>query len=762
MDFIELIRKNPKKAIAFIIIISFIFVSIISFKGIKYKFEEENLLPNNKVVKANEEVLKEYENYYFVPVLIKSLDGNILNKENLLEILKIEKNINESLNAKSFSIADIIADAFLISKNKSINYENKIEEIKERSNEDIKNLLQIILKFTPKDYISIFLSKDFNGTKAKATFIEFSLNGSLIFNDKRAFEEEKKIRSLLKGKYIEATSLGGQLITNEIMKENRKSISLLLPISFALVVIVLIFIYRSIFELFTSFLILGLSIIWVYGFGAVLGYQLNPISTAIPVLLVGIGIDYSIHLILRIKEGKNEKIVISALLLSTLTTAIGFLSNTISSIPLLKQFGILSSFGILSCFIITIFLVPAFDEIKKFKRIKERKIITNVFSSVIEKTNKHSFFSIIIISLITTIMFLSSLNLKATYDIKDFLPKNLKISRDARYLIKNFNFSGEVDILIKGNVSSPHLLMKIKNSIDEMKDDKYIIKIGKKPDIESILSLMHDYATNDSFLDLRYNKTFAEMYNKYMENDLPKKNTTSRDIIKLFDWIYCHGGKYVLHKKNGHYDGCVLRIRVSTHGKKEIIKKVYNEIREDIKNEDWLITGSVITGYIVMESLQKSQIDSIILAIIFSFFVMEIIFIRKYKSYVLSFISLLPVILSSIWILGTMELLGKNLTITTITVASISIGLGIDYSIHMTNEFMYYRKPCNAVRNIGYALLASVLTTILAFFLLSFSFLPPLKTFGILISISILYAFISCLFILPIFLGIWNKFTKFR
>ncbi|MCD6573902.1 MAG: MMPL family transporter [Thermoplasmata archaeon] len=753
MDLVDSIRKKPRFAIAIVLSITMIFSLSILFNGIKYEFNEESFLPDNDVVRANKEVLTEYEDYYYVVVLAKSRDGNILNKEDMLEILEIEKKVNESLNAKSFSFADFISSIFLMNENKEINYENRIEVMERKGNEDIKQLLHFLSKIIPSSYLSIFLSNDFDGEKANATIIQFSLNSSLIFNEKEALEKERIIERIIseeKTEHIEAIVLGGKIIEEDIMRANKKSIAILLPLSLLLVIIILLLTYKNLWEVAISLIILFLSILWVYGVASIMHFSLNPISASIPVLLAGIGIDYSIHMILRIKEGENEKIVFSALLLSTITTAIGFLSNVVSSISLLQQFGILASFGIFSCFSITILLVPSIDELKNFEKVEKTKFVRNVIVKMVKKASHHKTATISAIFLVTAFLFISSLNLTSEYDIKDFLPKNLKISRDARYLISNFNFStGEIDVLIKGNVTSAHLLHEIKSSVDNI-SDSHIVKI------ESILSLMHDYATNDSIFDLNYNESFSEMYSKVMENDLPKKNATYEEIKELYDWIYKHG-RHVLHK-NAKYDGTLIRIHVSTKGEKKEVEKLYEKVKKGIRiDEKHIITGSTITAYVVMNAFQKSQIESIILALILSFVVMSIVFIKKYGSVILAIFALIPVILSTIWILGTMSILGISLTVTTITVASISIGLGIDYSIHVVNEFATHREIERVAKNTGHALMASAMTTIFAFALLSFSLLPPIKTFGFLISLSILFAFLASMFVLPLLLDIIKK-----
>ncbi|RLF44380.1 MAG: hypothetical protein DRN17_04560, partial [Thermoplasmata archaeon] len=268
--------------------ITIIFLSIIVTRGIHYEFEEENFLPENETVKANEEVLNEYTNEYMIPALVKSKDGNILNKTDLLEILYMEKRIYESTGAEPLSVADIIASVFL-SSNISIDYEEKIKGIENISNEDIIKLFNF--PFFPKGIVSILLSKDFDekNITAEATVIKVSLNGSLYKDDERALEEERKVKEAAGGSYefIEPYILGGKLIEEEILQISTESLSIILLLSILFVIIVLFLIYRSILDVVLSLLSLAIAIIWTYGFASALNYSLNPLTMAIPVLLTG-------------------------------------------------------------------------------------------------------------------------------------------------------------------------------------------------------------------------------------------------------------------------------------------------------------------------------------------------------------------------------------------------------------------------------------------------------------------------------------------
>jgi predicted RND superfamily exporter protein len=108
-----------------------------------------------------------------------------------------------------------------------------------------------------------------------------------------------------------------------------------------------------------------------------------------------------------------------------------------------------------------------------------------------------------------------------------------------------------------------------------------------------------------------------------------------------------------------------------------------------------------------------------------------------------------------------MSLFKIPLTITTVAVSSLTIGLGIDYSIHIAYKFLEGKDSISSISRTGSALFGAALTTIAAFGLLSFSPLPQIRLFGMAISVGIVYSFILCAFILPILLQYWKSLRHF-
>jgi len=618
--------------------------------------------------------------------------------------------------------------------------------------------------------------------------------------------------------------MGNQISNNEIQKAAFDSMEILLPIAFGLVIIILAIIYRNGLDMLFSLLALVFAIIWVYGFGSAIGYTFNPMTTAVPVLIVGLGIDYGIHITMRyreeIKSGKKIRTAVAititsvgmALLLATVTTVAAFLSNLASPIGLLAEFGVLCAIGIIGSFVTMTTFVTACRQLRDLSKAKKsmqqkstdtnrkannRKnrvkdfgvgILNRTISSGAVAAEHHPLIVVILVSVITVGAGVGAFSLETTFKFEDFLPEDMEITQDLNYLLNEFDIAGgqaqQVNILVKGDITNPGLLEGLTETIVNLRDTEYIIKNLDQPEVKSLLSVMVDWATNSTYqglYDSSFDPAFKVLYSATFNTDgTMKPGTTNEDIKTLYDWLYSNPKsakitQSVLHKNNkGLYDGTVLWISVDIESDNdEQIENLYQELKNDknpldTQTQTSIITGESIVMKVVMDSLNESQIRSLIITIIMSFFILTFVFWFRRHSLILGAITLTPLIFCVIWTLGTMFVVNIPLNMMTITVASLTIGLGITYGIHITHRFLEDLENAktidmacqNTVIHTGTALFGAATTTIAGFGILVFALMPPLQQFGAITALTILYSFLSSVFILPTFLVMWAKWKK--
>ncbi len=205
-----------------------------------------------------------------------------------------------------------------------------------------------------------------------------------------AFAEDLAAAELPEGYSAGAFSLG--LIfssTGDFTDE----IARMFGLAFAIIIVVLLFnfwvrvrgaggtrraVRRTLADTFLTLLTIIIAIAWMQGIGVLLGPDylgvigpFNELVQILPILIIGLGVDYGIHMTSRYREeitAGNDvsesvrhsiRTVGVALVLATLTTVVGFLTNLISPVPALAEFGIIASVGIVSAFILMLTFVPA-------------------------------------------------------------------------------------------------------------------------------------------------------------------------------------------------------------------------------------------------------------------------------------------------------------------------------------------------------------------------------------------------------------------
>ncbi len=783
------VSKYPKATIVAIVVITLIAMGSMQIFGIEQEFSEESFMPDMEIVKASNEISEEYTATSSVSILVKSKNDDVLTSDTLVEMLQIEKAIiNDSKIIPTLetpeipsvnvnSVADIVAQMALVQQNVTVpTMDEKIFAIQSMNDIQIKQLISGILSSNQtlamvKGMFSMMLTKDFDPAgeiKAKGTIIMINLNASMTSGDMASStrqsglpETEKRMDEIVKGTKLESTEMtvmGMSIIADEIMDAATESMAILLPLAFALVIIILAIIYRNGLDMAFSLLALGFAIIWVYGFGSAMGYTFNPMTLAVPVLLVGLGIDYGIHITMRyreeIKSGKKIeqsvgitiKSVGMALLLATITTVVAFLSNIASPIGLLGEFGVLCAIGIIGSFVTMTTFVPACKQLRDIHRLKKGKLTVNetknnnsnkrrekiksvgvtalnrTMSSGAVVAEHHPIAVIIVVSLITIGAAGMTLQLKTTFDFEDFLPEDLEISKDLEFMMNEFEITGgegeEVNILVKGDLADPGLLRDIGRTIENTKDDESVLKnpYTGESDVQSILAFMRDWATNTTkygMQDSNFAPSFKTLYDNTMTiKGIPKTNATKENITDLYNWLYLNPGstkgiQNILHRTdNNNYDGTVLRISVNVDiDDNEAVETLHNDLEDDKKPLDDSADKSVVTGgpiltKIIMDSLSESQIRSLIITIIISFIILTIVFWYKWRSLILGVITLTPVIFCVIWTLGTMYIVGWSLNVMTIMITSLTIGLGITYGIHITHRFLEDLENHNSKNNL--------------------------------------------------------------
>ncbi|OIR22193.1 MAG: hypothetical protein BET99_05065 [Marine Group III euryarchaeote CG-Epi2] len=834
----ENVNKNPKTTVGVVLFITFLMIAQLALNPQDGTISQSSFLPDNEVISALNDIGDKFSTEYPVDTLIYGNDEDVLTSKVFVEILEIEIAFtdnsliaNNSMNPQNpsndmVSLPNYLApfvegDASDLSALKNI-YSNKTDrEIKDAFNAATQNPL------LAGAVINILGEYDGNES-AKATKITVNFDNSNREGETTgdAFDrmvsvelEMNDVVNKMKLQDIEPHSLGQAVLDNEINDASNESTGQLLILVVVLVIGVLSATFRSPLDVTLTMVALLLAIIWSNGFASFLDFEPSFFAIIVPILLVGLGVDYGIHLIMRyredliedwdIKKASASSIIYvgSALLLATTTTMVGFLSNVTSDITPIREFGIQVALGVLSAFVIFVTFIPACRVLvdtwyqnkgtkplseKNIKLMKEKKgeniedtnSSLNYFMDIGAKVSLKSPEKVLaVVAVITLLAGVTATGISTEFDFNDFLPEEVEITQHFHYLQDEFSTSNEFSfIYISGSVATFDVFNEMNNTQYELADGDKWVNTDQSA-MFSPINGMRDLANDNSEINPFdfYDSTFEELFNSRDENgDLVPD--TDEDVRYLLDWIMIGEGKTIpnmvsnfIYYDEEEDDYTVAYILVNTKSKNAYFEEVVNELVKDTmslenlekegKVDSVVVTGPPAIFDVVIKTINETMIGSIAYTILLSFIILTAVFWYTDGQPLLGIISMLPVLLVLVWILGTMVTIGYTLNVMTILIGALTVGLGVTYAIHISHRFIEEMEHHhsldkainNTVKNTGSALFGAAMTTVLGFGVLFFAILPPMKQFGTMTALTILYSFLSSVWVLPSMLVIWAR-----
>ena len=604
--------------------------------------------------------------------------------------------------------------------------------------------------FSKEMYRGAIVSED--GT---ATAIMFTL---LPEGDKQAVAKE------IKGKIEaldlpETTYFGGlPLMMNDINDLIISDMVWLIPIVFIVIAIILLLSFKSFRGVLLPLLTAGLAVIWTIGLMTVTGYELTIISNIIPVVLLAIGSAYTIHVLNSINHNKladRKKALIQSLgyimvpvVLAAVTTAIGFVSFVFGAyLTMIKDFGIFTAVGTLIALMLSLFFVPALISglsmySKNVIENKEKQTILThkILLPLVNFLFKHPKYTLTGWGVLLMLCIGGITLIKTSVNMADYFKKDnpTRVAEDV--MQKKFGGSLPVFVVFEGDMQSPEVLKMMISTEDFMKED---------PNIE----------ITQSVADLIEQMNDAMGEGEKIPDDKAK-------IEQL--WFLLDGQEVMPQLVNNDLTKGIIQSKFASVDSKdlEVFTAKMNRFIEDNPNEHCKIelTGMPSVYVKLNSSLINSQYNSLLIAIIMVVLIVGLIL----RSATKGIFGAIPVVATIIVLFGFMGITGIPLDIATVLVASIALGIGIDYSIHVITGFnkhlISHGDAEKAIKETlllsGKAVIINVISVSAGFLVLLFSQIVPLQNFGLLVAISMIGSGFGALTLLPVILILVNRKSK--
>jgi len=582
-----------------------------------------------------------------------------------------------------------------------------------------------------------------------ATVIIFTLlDGAVVSEVAQAVIDKTEELNLPEKVYF----IGAPMLVTYISDLMEADLLRLLPIAFILIAIILLLSFKSARGVIMPLLTAVLAIVWSLGVMGLLGYQMSMISNNIPIILLAVGSAYTIHVLNRINQLRitdREKAIVKALeyvmvpvTLAAVTTMIGFMSFIFGAyLDMILDFGIFTALGTFLACLFSIFFVPAVLDVFSSKKRDKDQLVEKVrksylsdkfltpLKSLLIKHPKYilSTWGILIILSIAGVFFI-----QRSVDIQDYFKKGNPTREAERIMIEKFGGTKPVFVLFTGDMQDPDVLQTM------FKTGEYM---ERSPDIY----------TTQSVADLIAQLNGAVSGDYEIPDDGDK-------IEQL--WFLLDGNETMSRFVNDDLtEGIIIsKFKSPDNESKKVFAKYMQDFIEEHSTEDCQIeiTGMPFVDITMDRSLINSQVGSISIAIIFVIIIVGLI-LRSFTSGVYAAI---PIIAAIMILFGFMGLTAIPLNIATVLVASVALGIGIDYSIHIISHFNHiYKLTGNARQAIeetimisGKAIIINVVSVSAGFLILIFSEMVPLQYFGLLIALSMLGSSLGALTLLPVIL----------
>lgn len=615
--------------------------------------------------------------------------------------------------------------------------------------------------------------KKVNGLYTFAAFIKPVKSALSVKYSKAFLKDIEKIveskREILKNNEV-IQFTGRYKKSPDDFKELQKDFKLVTIVSVAGIFIILLFYFRRIRSLFVIFIPLLMGIIWTLAFVGYVFGTLNLITTFLSAILLGLGIDYGIHLIVRYREERRVHMAIkepflimfsqtgSASFASGLTTSFGFLALSFTEFKAFKEFGLIASVGI----IFLLFSMMAF--VPSVLVFFERKKIKLSFNNRSLPLWLWKYPGVILsISVMVSIIFAYSVNnLWFDYDFSKIQGKHLPSHIIEKEINEMFGRTQNPTVILPESPDQERkILKKLKELIRKNKDNKEF-QVDQAVGISSFIPKNQGrkiYWVNNLNNLLNKNQKYKRNFsskNRKLWNDLYRytrvKKVTSENLPITIRRIFSG--------KNVHSDKRVILVFPKSTMVLGLDWVDYAHSIQSVKINEGSITAAS-DEMIFAEILTMIQEEGPQILIIAFLAVVSIIFFN-FMNIKESLIILFPLMLGVYWLLGFMGFINMPVDFFNVILFPVIVGIGIDSAIHIYHRYKEEKCMRKAASSTGVAVILSTTTSMMGFGALMVASNQAIYSMGSVALWGLFFSLLASLFVMPSIIILFLEFKDRR
>jgi len=726
---------------------------------------------------------------------------NVASRPALLELLETQQQLE---NDGGLRISDTQSHADLIATELEPTAETPADRKRAIERATDRELSSAIEAVGDEDGFTGQLSEDYNPTAQSASTalvtVEYDVPESIQTSQLETLQlESSAVVDDVAGNSVgeNAFLFGEGILQSEITALLSDTAIVVFPAALGLILLFLLVAYRDPIDLAIGLSGLLLTMTWTFGF---MGYAGIPFSDAIVSvfpLLLAVGIDFGIHSINRYREARLREETVdqamdesmnqlgTAFLIVTLTTVCSFAANLTSQLGSIRDFGAVAAVGMIFTFLIFGMYLPAakvtVERLRGRFRIpafgtspiltEDSRLARGLGGGVsIARLAPVAFVVIIVISAGVAGVYGSGVDTE--FSEEAFFPDEEWIDRYEQlpepFAPTTYTFLDTIDILeddfgesVGGGVTiyidQP---VRADDSLEQLErlsrnpPDSFEESTAGRAETESILTVIDRQRAAD------------EEFDRLVERrDRLGTGVPDRDLETVYDELEAADGPAAEQYLSANRESTRVEFAVDPDAETP-------DVVEDAQFvADRTPLSAVATGdQIVQQQVINATLDSALRSLIVAFLLTTVVLVGSYwllegrASYGL--INLVPVVVTVGMLLASMRLLEIPLTPINAPILSVSIGLGVDYTVHFVHRFVDEYKTLETfdalaatVAGTGGALTGSMITTVTGIGVLAIALIPLIQEFGILIALGVGYAYLASLVVTPSVIILWERLT---
>ncbi len=561
---------------------------------------------------------------------------------------------------------------------------------------------------------------------------------------------------------IQVSTSGVSMLNNAFSEAGFGDMATLVPIMFGVILLLTLLIIRSFTATLSTVFVIMISSIFGMGMAGFFGIKLTPVAASAPTIILTLAIADSLHILISLKtflrDGMDKSAAIIEAIrvnflpvtITSLTTIVGFLALNFSDSPPFWHLGNITAMGIFMAWILSLVLLPALMHIMPMRVPKSvshsEKMLTKLGEFVVGNPKKITL--VLGVMCIVLISFIPKIEFNDQWS--EYFDKSVKFRQDTDQVVKNFGvYPVEFSLPARetGGISDPDYLQNLEKFTEFLRSQELVKHVYSYTEIIKRLN-KNLHGDDPSYFKIPQEPELSAQYLLFYEMSLPYG-------LDLNDRI--------------NIDKSATRVTATLGNTSTAEIKVFlNEAKTWIKENlpDYMQSTIPTSAQVMFTYIAERNVNNMIAGTIGAVVVISIILMISLMNWRLGLLSLIPNGLPILVTFGTWAILVGEVGFSVATVASISLGIIVDDTVHFLSKYVRARneKGFNAsesviyaYKNVGLAILVNTVILASGFLVLTTSTFKVNNDMGMLTTIAIGFALILDFLLLPALLVFFDK-----